>query len=75
MIELKTYLQLNHHFTCSHSKLQQILECLNEFYDKSFVDKHDGRLHINIKDLNAIGKKYGSSITYQARTIAMYQGV
>ena len=74
MIELKTYLQLNHHFTCSHNKLQQILECLNELYDKSFVDKHDNRLHLHSEDLNAIEEKYGSSITYRARTIAMYQG-
>ena len=74
MIELKTYLQLNHHFTCSHSKLQQILECLNELYDKSFLDTRDGRLHLCMKDLDEIEEKYGSSITYQARTIALYKG-
>ena len=75
MIELKTYLQLNHHFTCSHNKLQQILECLNELYAKSFLDTHDGRLYLSRKDLDAIDEKYGSSITYRARTIAMYKGV
>ena len=74
MIELKTYLQLNHHFTRSHNKLQQILECLNELYAKSFFDADDNKPHINIRDLDEIEEKYGSSITYRARTIAMYQG-
>lgn len=75
MIGLKTYLQLNHHFTCSNNKLQQILECLNELYAKSFLDTHDGRLHLCMKDLVEIEKKYGSSITCRARKIARYQGV
>ena len=75
MIELKTYLQLNHHFTCSHNKLQQILECLNELYDKSFIGKYDNIPQLFKEDLDEIEEKYGSSITYLARTIAKYKGV